>query len=100
MKFREPPNLLGLEVSEKTTTRIAHTVRAWIEEGIRWLFLVGAEKEWPVFVGAVAALLLLSYIGSCMDLLTLVYMGTYVVKLFYESFLSRSHYLFNFNFDV
>ncbi|KAG5144875.1 hypothetical protein AAZX31_11G057800 [Glycine max] len=75
---KEPPNLLGLEVSEKTTTRIAHTVRAWIEEGIRWLFLVGAEKEWPVFVGAVAGLLSLSYLGSCMDLLTLVYMGTLV----------------------
>lgn len=73
VKFREPPNLLRLEVTEETTTRIAKTVRAWIKEAIRWLFLVGAEKEWPVFVGAVAALLLLSYIGSCMDLLTLVY---------------------------
>ena len=100
MKFREPPNLLRLEVTEETTTRIAKTVRAWIKEAIRWLFLVGAEKEWPVFVGAVAGLLSLSYLGSCMDLLTLVYMGTYVVKLFYESFLSRSHYLFIFNFDV
>ncbi|KAG5061150.1 hypothetical protein JHK85_002239 [Glycine max] len=74
---KEPPNLLRLEVTEETT-RIAKTVRAWIKEAIRWLFLVGAEKEWPVFVGAVAALLLLSYIGSCMDLLTLVYMGTLV----------------------
>lgn len=76
MEFREPPNLLKLEVAEETTMRVANSVRAWIEEAIKWLFLVGAEKEWPVFVGVVAGLLSLSYLGSCMDLLTLVYMGT------------------------
>ncbi|TKY70535.1 Reticulon protein B13 [Spatholobus suberectus] len=75
---KEPPNLLRLELTKETATRIANTFRAWIEEAMRWLFLVGAEKEWLVFVGVVAGLWSLSYIGSCMDLLTLVYMGVLV----------------------
>ncbi|KAK7406593.1 hypothetical protein VNO78_08221 [Psophocarpus tetragonolobus] len=75
---KEPPNLLRLELTEETAVGIAKTVRACIEEAIRWLFLVSAEKEWPVFLGAVAGLLSLSYLGSCMDLLTLVYIGILV----------------------
>ena len=77
MKFREPPNLLWLELTEETTRRIASKVRAWIQETIRWLLLfVSVRKEWPVFVGVVAGLWSLSYIGRCMDLLTVVYIGT------------------------
>ncbi|RDY11002.1 Reticulon-like protein B13, partial [Mucuna pruriens] len=75
---KEPPNLLRLELTEETTMKVAHTVRARIEEAIRWLILVGAEKEWPVFVGVVAGLWSLSCLGSCMDLFTLVYMGILV----------------------
>jgi len=77
VKFREPPNLLWLELTEETTRRIASKVRAWIQETIRWLLLfVSVRKEWPVFVGVVAGLWSLSYIGRCMDLLTVVYIGT------------------------
>ncbi|XP_061340829.1 reticulon-like protein B13 [Gastrolobium bilobum] len=72
---KEPLNLSMLELREETTLRMANTVRAWIEEAIRWLFLVSAEKDWPVFVGVVAGLWLLSCVGSCMDLLTLIYIG-------------------------
>ncbi|CAJ1929775.1 unnamed protein product [Sphenostylis stenocarpa] len=75
---KEPPNLLKLELTEETTRRVANKVRAWIEEAIRWMFLVGARKEWPAFVGVVAGLLSLAYIGSCMDLLTVVYIGVLV----------------------
>jgi len=63
-------------LTEETTRRTANNVRTWIEETIRWLFLVGVRKEWPVFVGVVAGLWTLSYIGRCMDLLTVVYIGT------------------------
>lgn len=77
MKFRERPNLLRLELSEETTRRIATEVRAWFEKIIRWLVLVSVRKEWPVFVGVVAGLWSLSYIGRCMDLLTVVYIGTW-----------------------
>ncbi|WVZ10481.1 hypothetical protein V8G54_015011 [Vigna mungo] len=75
---KERPNLLRLELSEETTRRIAKEVRAWFEKITRWLVLVSVRKEWPVFVGVVAALWSLSYIGRCMDLLTVVYIGVLV----------------------
>ncbi|ESW28834.1 hypothetical protein PHAVU_002G021800 [Phaseolus vulgaris] len=75
---KEPPNLSWLELTEETTRRIASKVRAWIQETIRWLLLVSVRKEWPVFVGVVAGLWSLSYIGRCMDLLTVVYIGVLV----------------------
>ncbi|XP_027362659.1 reticulon-like protein B13 [Abrus precatorius] len=75
---KEPPNLLRLELTEETILRMGNTVRAWIEEAIRWVFLVSVEKDWPVFVGVEAGLWLLSCVGNCMDLLTLVFIGILV----------------------
>ncbi|AES94765.1 reticulon-like protein [Medicago truncatula] len=72
---KEPPNLLRLELKEETATRMAKTVRAWIEKSIRWLFVVSIKKDWPVFVGVMAALFVISYVGTCMDFLTFIYIG-------------------------
>ncbi|PRQ47834.1 hypothetical protein RchiOBHm_Chr2g0104061 [Rosa chinensis] len=53
---KEPPNLYGmLEVTEETALGTANTIRAWIEEGIRWMFRVAAEREWFVFAGTATA---------------------------------------------
>lgn len=64
-----------LEISEQTAFEMANWIRAWIEEGIRWMFRVSAEREWFVFAGTVAGLGLLSYVGTLTDLLTLIYTG-------------------------
>ena len=75
MGYREPPSLSGLELSEQTALEMANTVRAWIEEGIRWMFRVSAQGDWPLFVGVLAVLWLISCAGSCVDFLTFLYIG-------------------------
>ncbi|XP_050208098.1 reticulon-like protein B13 [Mercurialis annua] len=73
---KEEPNVSNWEVSEETAIEISRSVREMIEEGIRWMFFVSAEKDWFTFVRAVAVLWLLSYVGSSCDFLTLLYIGT------------------------
>jgi len=80
VKFREPPNLLRLELKEETAMRMAKTVRAWIEKSIRSLFVVSIKEDWPVFVGVMARLLVISYVGTCMDFLTFIYIGKFTIK--------------------
>ncbi|KAM5576385.1 reticulon-like protein B13 [Rosa sericea] len=73
---KEPPNLYGmLEVTEETALETANTIRAWIEEGIRWMFRVAAERERFVFAGTATGLWLLSRVGRYFDLLSLLYTG-------------------------
>ncbi|MCI30509.1 reticulon-like protein B13-like, partial [Trifolium medium] len=59
----------------ETAVRMAKTVRAWIEKSIKWLFIVSTKEDWPVFVGVMARLLTISYVGNCMDFLTFIYIG-------------------------
>jgi len=80
VKFREPPNLLRLELKEETAMRMAKTVRAWIEKSIRSLFVVSIKEDWPVFVGVMARLLVISYVETCMDFLTFIYIGKFTIK--------------------
>ncbi|KAL6227292.1 PREDICTED: reticulon-like protein B13 [Fragaria vesca subsp. vesca] len=94
---KEPPNLYGmLEVTEETALRTANSIRAWIEEGIRWMFWVAAEREWFVFAGTAAGLWLLSRVGGYVDLLTFLYTGVVmgmtipVIYVRYKENLKRS----------
>ena len=74
--FREPPNLsAGMEIREETAVEMANELRWWMEEGIRWKFRVGAEGDWFVFTGNVAALWLVSKLATFCDLLTFLYIG-------------------------
>ncbi|XP_009366426.2 reticulon-like protein B13 [Pyrus x bretschneideri] len=73
---KEPPDLSRVGITEKSALEMGNTVRAWVEEGIRWMFQVAAEREWFVFVGTVSGLWLLSGVARCVDLLTLLYIGT------------------------
>ncbi|XP_057443710.1 reticulon-like protein B13 [Lotus japonicus] len=72
------PSLSRLELREETAMGMGNTVRAWIEEAIRWLIRVSTEEDWPAFVRVVAGLWSLSYVGSSMDLLTFIYIGILV----------------------
>ncbi|GMY11687.1 reticulon-like protein B13 [Fagus crenata] len=72
---KDVKNMSGLEISEESAIEMANSIRTWIEEGIRWMFQVSAEREWFVFARTVAGLLLLSYVGTFSDLLTLLYIG-------------------------
>ncbi|KAF5463863.1 hypothetical protein F2P56_013991, partial [Juglans regia] len=72
---KEPPNMSGLEIPEESAIESANCVRAWIGEGIRWVFRVSAERDWFAFAGTASGLWLLSYVGKLFDLLTLLYIG-------------------------
>ncbi|KAL5752860.1 hypothetical protein ACOSP7_023050 [Xanthoceras sorbifolium] len=73
---KEPPDMSGLEISEQSVMEVANSCRGIVEEVVRWMFHVSAEREWFVFAQVVAGLLLLSYVGTFTDLLTLLYIGT------------------------
>ncbi|CAK7339419.1 unnamed protein product [Dovyalis caffra] len=72
---KEEPDLSGLEISEQTAIETALSVRQSIEESIRWMFHVSTGRELFVFARVVAALWLLSYVGSFFDSLTLLHIG-------------------------
>ncbi|KAE7999547.1 hypothetical protein FH972_003964 [Carpinus fangiana] len=55
---KDPPDMSGLEMSEQLAFEMANMIRAWIEEGIRWMFRVSAEREWYVFAGTVAGIVM------------------------------------------
>ena len=42
--------MLWLEISEESTIEMVNGIRAWIEERIRWMFRVSAERDWFAFV--------------------------------------------------
>ncbi|XP_050384302.1 reticulon-like protein B13 [Argentina anserina] len=99
LKFfnKEPPNLHGMfEVTEERAFKIVNTIRAWIEEGIRWMFRVAAEREWFVFAGTASGLWFLSRVGRYFDLLTLLFTGVLmamtipVIYATYKENLTRS----------
>ncbi|KAJ9562329.1 hypothetical protein OSB04_007489 [Centaurea solstitialis] len=73
---RRRTKYVGVVISENTATGIAIRIREFSEEAARWMFKIGAESEWYVFVATIAGLWLLSIIGSSSDLLTLLYVGT------------------------
>ncbi|XP_019054105.1 PREDICTED: reticulon-like protein B13 isoform X2 [Nelumbo nucifera] len=72
---KKEPDMSGLEVSEQWATEAANTFRGWMEEGVRWVFRVGAERQWYVSVAVVSGLWVLSLLGSLADFLTLLYIG-------------------------
>ncbi|KAK8663913.1 hypothetical protein V6N13_083718 [Hibiscus sabdariffa] len=65
----------NLEFSEQTTMEISNTSRTVMEDVLRWMFRVTVEENWFVFARTLAGLLLLSYVGTLFDFLTLVYIG-------------------------
>ncbi|EXC24856.1 Reticulon-like protein [Morus notabilis] len=72
---KEPPNLLGLEITEESTIKLAMALRTWTEEGIRWMFRVGAQRDLFSFALTVGGLWLFSQVANYFDLLTLLYTG-------------------------
>ena len=40
--------MLWLEISGESTIEMVNGIREWIEEGIRWMFRVSAERDWFV----------------------------------------------------
>lgn len=68
--------MAALEIPEESIRGIAYSIKVSGEEMVRWMFRVGAEKQWGVFAGTVAALWLLSAVGNYIDFLTFLYIGT------------------------
>lgn len=81
MLIREPPNLSdNLEISEHTTLGITNTCGTMFEEVLRWMFHVTVEGDWFAFARTIVGLLLLSYVGTFFDLLTLLFIGNIIKK--------------------
>ncbi|XP_021275024.1 reticulon-like protein B13 [Herrania umbratica] len=74
----EEARMSRFEISEETAMRIANSCQTLIEETIRWMVHVTIESEWFVFARTVAGLLLFSYMGSFIDLLTLLCAGAMI----------------------
>ncbi|KAF7136098.1 hypothetical protein RHSIM_Rhsim08G0104600 [Rhododendron simsii] len=72
---KEPPDLSGLEISEQRAVEMARKFKSGIEEGIRWMLSVAVEGDCFTFAGTIAALWVVSELGSHFDLLTLLYTG-------------------------
>ncbi|KAJ4963147.1 hypothetical protein NE237_023086 [Protea cynaroides] len=63
---REKPAMDVWEISEQFTMETQDAFRGKLEEGIRWMFRVGAEERWFIFIEIVVGLWLLSMAaGSC-----------------------------------
>ncbi|XP_058228497.1 reticulon-like protein B13 [Rhododendron vialii] len=73
---KEPPDLSGLEISEQRVVEMARKFKSGIEEGIiRWMLRVAVEGDCFTFAGTIAALWVVSELGSHFDLLTLLCTG-------------------------
>ncbi|GAB4848940.1 hypothetical protein Ancab_003752 [Ancistrocladus abbreviatus] len=71
-----PADVSRWEMTEEAAEKVANNGSRAVEESIRWMFRVSYEREWYVFGGVVAALLLLAYVAHFFDLPTLLYIGT------------------------
>ncbi|KAK2999586.1 hypothetical protein RJ639_023491 [Escallonia herrerae] len=49
--------LPGMEVSEGTAIEVAYSIKECVEEGVRWMFRVSAERPWFVFAGTAAGII-------------------------------------------
>ena len=74
----------GLGISESTANGMVNWIRETSEEGLRWMFKVGAQSEWYVFAATVVGLWILSKIGGLTDLVTLVYIGIFYLCFIYS----------------
>lgn len=86
---KEGPSMPRVEIPEESIRGIAYSTKVSGEEMVRWMFRVGAEKEWVVFAGTVIALWLISVIGTYIDFLTFLYVGTVVAMtapVFYKRY--------------
>ncbi|XP_021908386.1 reticulon-like protein B13 [Carica papaya] len=75
---KEEQKLSRLELSEQFDIEFANYCRELIEDTIRWMFWVSAEREWFLFVRTIVALWFVAYVGSFFDILTLFYLGVVV----------------------
>ncbi|OIS97840.1 reticulon-like protein b13 [Nicotiana attenuata] len=75
---KEPVDMSAMYISEESTMAMGTKIRECVENCLRLIFSVSAEKEWLVFAGTVASLGLISVVASYFDLLTLLYFGVVV----------------------
>lgn len=81
---REEQKLSRLELSEQFDIEFANYCRELIEDTIRWMFWVSAEREWFLFVRTIVALWFVAYVGSFFDILTLFYLGKVLLITLYN----------------
>ncbi|XP_038999679.1 reticulon-like protein B13 [Hibiscus syriacus] len=75
---KEPPKCPIWSYRNRQPWRL-QTSRTVMEDVLRWMFRVTVEENWFVFARTLAGLLLLSYVGTFFDFLTLVYIGITVL---------------------
>ncbi|XP_047319638.1 reticulon-like protein B13 [Impatiens glandulifera] len=75
---KEAPKLEKLEMREEMVEEIAKTIGECFDGGMKWMFRVSMETEWYAFLATLVCLWILSVIGSCFELPSLLYFGTLV----------------------
>ncbi|XP_043714431.1 reticulon-like protein B13 [Telopea speciosissima] len=75
---KEIPAISIWEVSEELTMFSRNALRVAAEEGILWMFRVGVEDKWFIFVGIVAGLWLLSMVAGFLSFISFSYIGVLI----------------------
>ncbi|XP_077215432.1 reticulon-like protein B13 [Tasmannia lanceolata] len=70
---REVASMMAIELSEQSMLDAVVATRVLLDEAVHWLFLITVERELLAFAQVLAALWLLSLLGTYFDFVTLVY---------------------------
>ncbi|TXG64226.1 hypothetical protein EZV62_011220 [Acer yangbiense] len=72
---RPLPPLPDLQISDKTVVKAADAMRVWVNSGLSIARDVAVGRNLRIFLQVAFVLLVVSYIGSLFNFLTLVYIG-------------------------
>ncbi|KAK4486482.1 hypothetical protein RD792_009164 [Penstemon davidsonii] len=88
-RFRSPPQIPELSITEETVLEFPYTFRIVINHVFATLRDIASGKDLKKFLSTIAGLWVLSIVGSCCDLLTLMYTITvllFTMPLTYEKY--------------
>ncbi|KAK3195890.1 hypothetical protein Dsin_027200 [Dipteronia sinensis] len=74
---RPLPPLPDLQISDKTVVKAADAMRVWVNSGLSIARDVAVGRNLRIFLQVAFVLLVVSYIGSLFNFLTLVYIGEF-----------------------
>uniref|UniRef100_A0A5B6YLZ8 Reticulon-like protein n=1 Tax=Davidia involucrata TaxID=16924 RepID=A0A5B6YLZ8_DAVIN len=86
---RPLPPIPDLEVSDESVLRAADAIRVWINHALSVAHDIAVARNWKLFLQVAFGLWVISYIGSCFNFLTLVYVGVILslsVPVLYDKF--------------
>ncbi|KAF7811023.1 reticulon-like protein B11 [Senna tora] len=83
------PPLPDLKISEQSSVNAADTLQVWINHALSIAHDIAIERNWVLFVQITSGLWVISYIGSVLNVLTLIYIVVLLslsVPLLYDKY--------------